>query len=447
MSGLAYVRALLAEDPLRLMARFRHGIAWNLAAALFKQGGTFAAGIVIANMLGRELFGQYAIVLTMVQAIAVVAGLGMGYTATKYVAEFRTSDPERAGRVLGLCSLTAMLSAVGLGVVILFAAPYFAAGLLHAPQLTTPVRIAAVIIAAATLAGFFAGALAGLEAYRSMGRAAVATGVIHVAAAALLTWLLGLTGAVLALLAASTFQMLLLGRLMVVHARAQSVSLRFRGLTTERRVLLVFALPGALAGLTATPALWLAQVWLSRHPHGFAQLGLYSAAYSCMAIVLLVPYVANNVGMSLLNNLLGTKRDDDYRRMFWTNLAVTALLVVLAAVGPLLLGMFGPGFGEAYVVLLILLAATMPEGVTIACNQVLQSREKMWHAMLLINVPRDSLLVLLAWYIAPVYGATGLAICYLAARLVACALMIGAVMRIGVVQRRPGIAGLSAEAA
>ena len=44
----------------------------------------------------------------------VFAGLGLGLMATKYVAEFRTNDPQKSGRIIVLSNLVA----AGIGVVI-----------------------------------------------------------------------------------------------------------------------------------------------------------------------------------------------------------------------------------------------------------------------------------------------------------------------------------------
>jgi hypothetical protein len=48
----------------------------------------------------------------------------------------------------------------------------------------------------------------------------------------------------------------------------------------------------------------------------------------------------------------------------------------------------------------------------------------MWHALLAINLPRDLLMPLLAWQLAPAHGAFGGAAAYLAGRLIASASMI-----------------------
>jgi len=70
--------------------------------AVIAQGANLAASVITARLLGREQFGEYGIVQSTVGMLGVFAGLGLGVTATRYVAEFRTSDPARAGRIVAL---------------------------------------------------------------------------------------------------------------------------------------------------------------------------------------------------------------------------------------------------------------------------------------------------------------------------------------------------------
>ena len=73
--------------------------------------------------------------------VAVLIQLSMGYTVTKYVAEFRSIDPEKTGRVLGLCSIIA-ISMAGVGTILLItASPLLAAHAMKAPQHTIPLMI------------------------------------------------------------------------------------------------------------------------------------------------------------------------------------------------------------------------------------------------------------------------------------------------------------------
>jgi O-antigen/teichoic acid export membrane protein len=111
---------------------------------------------------------------------------------------------------------------------------------------------------------------------------------------------------------------------------------------------------------------------------------------------------------------------------------VLAGLALVGLAGPVLLELFGKGFRSGYPVLLTLLAATIPESLTIALNQLLQTRAKMWHALLAINLPRDLLMPAAAAVLAPVYGALGGAAAYFAGRLLAmgCMLLLVRTLRV-----------------
>ena len=74
------------------------------------QGATLAINLILANLLGRTAFGEYAIIYASVLTVVAISTLGIGSSATKYVAEFRLVDKERTARILGLCSATATAS-------------------------------------------------------------------------------------------------------------------------------------------------------------------------------------------------------------------------------------------------------------------------------------------------------------------------------------------------
>src|SRR5512140_3019604 len=93
-----------------LWSRFHRGVAWSLLAAVAASGFNLALNVSVARLLGREAFGQFGMVLSAITAVSGIAQLAMGYTTTKLVAEFRTNDPERAGRIIGLSSIVSIVT-------------------------------------------------------------------------------------------------------------------------------------------------------------------------------------------------------------------------------------------------------------------------------------------------------------------------------------------------
>jgi len=61
---------------------------------------------------------------------------------------------------------------------------------------------------------------------------------------------------------------------------------------------------------------------------------------------------------------------------------------------------------------LVLMLSTTPEALAVAAYQVVQSQAKMWLSLFAVCLPRDGLIVLLAYFLSPLYGAVGVAWAY-----------------------------------
>lgn len=420
-----------------MRARFKSGLLWNLLGAVFTQGGTLAVNVITANILGREVFGQYAFVQSTTLAMSVVAQVATGYTATKYLAEFRSTQKERAGRVLGLCTLVAAGMALVAALSLFLGAGSVAVHALHAPPgLTATLRIAAAAVPFSVMNGLLVGGLAGFEGFRAIARAGIVSGTLNMLFGALGARLFGLNGAVVGLAAGYLGQFIVLSFVLRVVARDHGVQIRLRGVWKERSIILRFAIPAAMNGLSTMPAIWLANVWLARQPNGMSQVALYSAATSFRVMVMFVPLLLNNVGLSILNNQRGLGDSRRYARVFWVNFVMVISVAVLAAggvavLGPLLLRIFGGNFDQGTAVLRILLLATVPEAVGIAAYQIIQSQEKMWLSLVAVALPRDVSFALLAYKLAPRLGAQGVALAHLTGVSVACLVITGLSWHIG----------------
>jgi O-antigen/teichoic acid export membrane protein len=399
-----------------LRRRLASGFAWNLLGAVFNQGSTFAVSLIVANLLGRLLFGNYAILQGMIAALTAVGQFSSGYTATKYVAELRSPAPERAGRILGLCIVFSALMATLVSAAAAGCAPFVAEAGLKEPGLASIVTVGCVAVFFGIVSGTLVGGLNGLESYRAAGLAGVASGASYVVLCSFGAWKFGLLGAVVGLAASAWVQFSVLTLMLIREAKKRGVPLVWRGLWRERTVLFAFSLPAAIAGATSPAAVWLSQLILARNS-GYGQVALFSAANSLRVLVLFLPLVMNTVSASLLNQHRGLREWGAYRRVFRWNMRITLALVcvgagALAAGGPLLLSLYGKSFRDGYPILLYLALSTIPEGLTSSVYQVVQTEAVMWASLFAIAIPRDALLVGLAATLAPAGGATGLAIAY-----------------------------------
>lgn len=416
-------------------ARLLTGITWNLMAVAFAQGSTFAINIVFANVLGRQIFGEYAIIRASLLTLAALAPLATGYTATRYVAEFRSTDRARAGRVLGICTVVSTAAACVAALSLLAGASWLATHVLRAPHLRVGFAIVSIALFFSVMSAYQVGALAGLESYRALAMAGMISGVVSLAICGLAVWVGGLNGALAGLSVSASFQWMTLRWFLAIELARRRIVATYRALWLEYAVMVKFALPAALAGFVSLPALWLGSTFLVRQPGGYDQMALYGAANSFRMMVLLMPAVINNVGMSVLGNQRAVLDEIRYRQVFWANMGVTAGVVLLGALtvilfGPQLLMMFGRGFGESYAVLVVLMLSTIAEGLGTAVYQMIQADEKMWLSLFAIAVPRDGGVVVLSYLLAPSYGALGLAVAQSAGAMLALLTCVYLVRRI-----------------
>jgi len=419
-----------------LLTRLYAGFARNLVGTVFNQGSTFALNFVAAHALGLLRFGEFMIVQATLTTAGNLGQFATGYTATKYVAEFRTRDRARASRILGLCAVASTITGCVIGAALFFAAPVLAARAFHAPALSTPLMIAAPAVMFIIMNGFRTGALGGLEGYGALARVGVISGIAYLALGSIGAFLGGVNGALAGVAASAIVQWIVLGRLLAEETARRGLSTVYDHPWRERDVLIRFALPASISGLVTLPALWLASTILAGQPGGLEQMALFAAANTYRVAVLFLPNTVNAVGMSLLNNQRGTG-DRAYRRVFWWNLAMTTGLAVVAAAaitvgGPWLLAAFGRGFADGYRTLLVLMIAAVVESVTLGFYQVVQSQAKLWLSLFVVALPRDTLIVIAAYMLTPSLGALGLAAAYLIGWTVALCTTSALTVRLGI---------------
>lgn len=402
-----------------LKRRLIKGTALNFIAVAFNQGSTLIANILVARILMQQSFGEYSMVQTTLLTMATLSQLATGYTALKYIAEYRSVDPERAGRIMGVCATVSGVMA-GVGTILLVAmAPWLAGTMLNAPHLASALIIGAGFLLFSSINGYQTGALSGLEAYASLAKAGVASGIVAIVAISLGAWWGGLNGTLLGLSVSALFRCGIHYGFLRVESRTHGIKPQYGGsLRQEKAIILKFALPAAMAGYYSLPMIWLANTFLVRQPGGYEEMARYAAANNLRIIVLFMPGVINSVGLSILNNEKANGDLAHYHRVFRSNVLHIFFIslggaLVMGILGRPILELFGKDFGAGYLILWLLLASSVFEAVSIALYQYVQSQAKIWQSFGVIVIPRDGFFVLAAYWLVHSYGGVGLAVTYL----------------------------------
>jgi O-antigen/teichoic acid export membrane protein len=390
------------------------GIVWSVGAGILVQGGTFLTAVVLARILGRHEFGRFAMIQSTVLGLTALASAGLGITATKYVSQYRNTQPELTGRILGLSSAVAITAAACFCSVLLLFGSSLSTGGISAADL----RLGAIYVLFTTLSGYQVGALAGFEAFRRIARIGVLYGPATVLLHGLLAWWLGIRGAVLAQGASALVLWLLCHAALAAEGRSQGITIQYRGAWRERGALVRFSVPATVSGIAGSLAIWWCNTLLVR-AGGYAALGVFTAASTLRLMILFVPALNMRVTSPLLNNLLAGGDVLGYRRAFWGAILCNGGIAVLMAVflsmaGPQVIRLFGREFGAPPALVGLLLGAAVIEVVAANLYQaVFAGRSMWWHAA--IMAVWVGVLLSVSIRAIPGYGAAGLAFAYLAA--------------------------------
>lgn len=406
-----------------LKQRLKYGLTWNVIGSLFSQGTLFVTNVVLANILGKTGFGEFGMIQTTIITVAGIAQLATGFTATKYVAEYRLTDKKKTGRILGICSVITIALGTLATLLMLAGAPWLADITLKAPNLSTGLMIGSGAVLFSVLTGYQVGALAGMERFGTIAKIGAIHGMFHLAVCAVSAWLWGVNGALAGFVISALMRWLMYQKALAHGCVDQDIAISYQGLWNEREIITKFALPAALSGLVSMPALWLVNTFLARLADGYSELGMYSAANSLKSIILLLPQLINNVSMSLMNSQKGLGNKENYRKLFWVNMGIT-LSVALAGVvfvvlfGSTVLRIYGKDFVAGHTLLIILAMSAIPEALALAAYQKVHSQGKMWLSFAAIVLPRDITYMLLGYFLVPQFGAIGMASAYAASQTV-----------------------------
>jgi len=366
-----------------LRGRFARGAVWSLIGAVISQGSNLAASVITARLLGREQFGEYGMIQSTVGMLGVFAGLGLGLTATKYVAEFRTRDPERAGRIIALGCAVAILSGGLLALVLLACAPLLAARTLNAPMLVNELRIASVLLFLNALNGAQTGALSGFEAFRTIARINLSRGLVTFPITVILVLLWRLPGAIWALAVTAAVTCFLSQLRLRQHCAALGIRPRFSSAWRERRVLWTFSTPAFLSGAMVGPVTWAANAMLVNQPGGYAEMGVFSAASQWRNAIGFIPAVLAQFALPILSNLKGERDVSRYGRALRWNLILTAAVAMAVAVpvaagAPQIMGLYGRGFKQGWLVLVLSAATAVISCVNGVVGTAILSAGSVW---------------------------------------------------------------------
>jgi len=370
-------------DRFPLGKRLAAGAFWTLLGSVAARILTLPISVILARWMGPAHYGELGIIQNSVDFFSTFAGFGLGLTATKHVAEFRARDPERAGRILGLSTATAVVTGVVVAVALFVLAPQLAARTLSAPHLAGPLRIGAALLFFAAITSAQSGALYGFEAFKVSARLQAIVGFIN------LPFMLGgyliggLNGILWGMVAAKAVEWLLKHRAVRAHAREANIRIEYHNCRQELGVLWKFSLPALISGALVAPVYWVCSAILVNRPNGYTEMGIFNAANQWYGALLFLPVTLGTSLLPLLSDRLGEGDSKGSAGVLGFMLRLNALIMVPAVVGmslfsPFIMRMYGPAYSHAWPTLVAVMLTAGLFAILMPVGDVIAASGRMW---------------------------------------------------------------------
>jgi O-antigen/teichoic acid export membrane protein len=407
---------------------FAIGAFWALVGAVVLRGLTLASSVLAGRLLGTTGFGEVGMIQSTQGLFGVVAGAGLGLAATKFVAEFRSTDPAKTGRCVTLATTIALISGTLMALGLLLLSGVIASRVLNAPHLTVELQVATGLVLLGTISGVQTGALVGFANFRTLAI------LNSIRGACLCVFLIagiklgGVLGGVIGLVV--TEALTVLGNHVALRPfLGEAVAWQDRNAAWCEMVMMCrFGVLSLLGSICVMSAMWFANVLLVAQPDGYASLGVFSAAERWRQLLLFLPTSFSPVSLTMLSNLHSTDDPRAYRRLFGLNVALSTAIVVVPSIGIMIcaspaMGLFGDEYRAGWMTLVILSASSAAVMLNTLLGQILVSRGAI-AGRFALDVLLAAVLAIASWQLIPIYRDLGMALGSLIAFAVTSAALI-----------------------
>lgn len=369
-----------------LARRLAHGSMWSVFGSATSRIMVLVSMILVARVLGRVSFGELGLIQSTLGIAGLMAGISLGSTATRFLAKYASTDPDRAGRIVALVTSVSVASVTFAAIVLVSVSGVVADAMLNSRHLESALVWGALLMAATAIRGIQEGIFAGLERFDTLAKLNVMDGAISLLTMLSLARIMGVTGAVIGLALGSVFVTVVGRFLLATELKRRGISVRYRGCTADWRILTGYSLPSLLTSLLTTPVLWYAMTRVAQSPQGTSGLGLYNAAYQWHGPIMFIPLILNGVSIPALVQEWEAGNHQRFRAVtLWVCTVMLAVSVPPAAIAamlsPLILDLYGEGFREGWLVLVLLLLAAPFHALSKITSTALLCMNQAWKVL------------------------------------------------------------------
>ncbi|GMN99848.1 oligosaccharide flippase family protein [Parageobacillus thermoglucosidasius] len=401
-----------------LLSRFINAISWGIIGTIFSKASLFISNIIIARVLGTTQYGEYSIINSTINLFASFAGVGLGLTAVKYVAEFKSKDLKKTGDIISVTLLFSILTGFLMMVAVFFLSDFISQYILSAQHINPILKISAPMLLFFTVTGVLTGIIQGLELFKSLAVINIGTGFISLLLVTVGVYFYGIIGVVVANVIIQFIILVIFAYVVFNELRKRKINLSFVKSRTEYRVLLKFSFPAFVSNVLVVPVIWIGHSILVNQPNGYSELGVFNAAYQWQTILLFIPTVIGTSITPIMSERFGNGDIQAVRKSTKIIMALSIFIVVpiaiaLSSISPWIMGQYGEEFTSGWKVLTIVLITVCVMSIQMPVGNLITASGKMWAGLGLNGA--WAFLFLTSFAFLKTYGAIGMALSLLVA--------------------------------
>lgn len=372
MSALSQIYAKLKSSRL-----FTDSI-WALLGSAFGKGLALLAGIVVARLLGSDIYGEYGTIRNTLLMIAIFSTMGLGYSATKFIAESKErGDYKRIFDTHRIAVTTTYIVSGSIALLIFISAKYVAAWI-EAPHLDSVLRLSSIAIIFNAVNTTQTGELAGFGAYKALAKNNTIAGILTFIASILLTSLFRLNGAIIALIISLAFNAFL--NRLSINKYLPKIEFCSKIESSYIKEVIKFSIPIALQESLYSITNWLG-IFMLIKLSGYTELGLYSAAMQWMAVILFIPGALRNVALS---HFAASNNDREQthtilKKLMLVNFISTFIpFLVVVVLSSWIESLYGDSFNGLQPILIMAILVAVVSSLSNVLTQEFISRGRNW---------------------------------------------------------------------
>lgn len=365
---------------------------WALLGSVLGKGLSLLAGVVVARFLGREIYGEYGLIKSTLLYISVFSTLGLGYTGTRYIAKLHEGNQNEIKHIIRLIYRITLVSSALMALVLCAFAEQVAV-IIKAPEMTSSLRLTAIIIVINAVNTSQIGVMSGLKMFKRTAINNTYAGVLTFVTSTLFTYYWGLDGSIISLFVSMLFNAWI--NFISIKKYCTPFGDKHESIYKTKEIV-TFSIPIALQESLYSLVTWLGS-YLIIYYAGYGELGINSAALQWSSVVLFIPGVLKNVTLSYFSS--SDNGTSLRKKMILVNFMATFIpCVFIAAFSGIINRFYGGTFTNLNIVLIISCSGSIFSSISSVIIYELISIGRNW-SVFFIRLSRDLCVLGLCWFL------------------------------------------------